>query len=113
MGVDGKSRPKGWNRSVNMAAQEQPLRTNYVKCHIDKKVESGLCRLCGKRKGESIIHIVSECSKLAQREYKRRYSTIARIVYWKLCGKYKSDRADSWYEHQTNAVKESEEAKLL
>ena len=29
------------------AAQEQSLRTNYVKYHIDKTVESPLCRLCG------------------------------------------------------------------
>ena len=52
------------------AGQEQALRTNYVKYHIDKMVESPLCRLCGE-KGESVNHIVCECKKLAQREYKQ------------------------------------------
>ena len=41
------------------AAQEQALRTNYVKFHIDRTVESPLCRLCGE-KGEHITHLISE-----------------------------------------------------
>ena len=94
------------------AAQEQALRTNYVKFRIDKTADSPLCRLCGE-KGESISHIVSECSKLAQREYKRRHDNIARIVHWKLCGEYHLDRAGKWYEHQPNAVEENEDVKLL
>ena len=52
------------------------LRTNYVKYHIDKTVESPLCRLCGE-KGESVNHIVCECKKLAQREYKQRHDNVA------------------------------------
>ena len=47
------------------AAQEQALRTNYVKFNIDKSVESPLCRLCD-QKGETINHIISECMCLAQ-----------------------------------------------
>ena len=35
------------------AAQEQAIRTNYMKYHIDKTSENPLCRLCGK-KGESV-----------------------------------------------------------
>ena len=50
------------------AAQEQAIRTNYVKHHIDKTSESPLCRLCGK-KGESVQHLVCGCEKLAQKEY--------------------------------------------
>ena len=44
------------------AAQEQTLRTNYVKFNIDKSVESNLCG----QKGKTINHIVSECKYLAQ-----------------------------------------------
>ena len=40
------------------AAQEQAIRTNYMKYHIDKTCESPLCRLSGK-KGESVQHITS------------------------------------------------------
>ena len=31
------------------AAQEQAIRTNYIKRHIHKTSESPLCRLCGKK----------------------------------------------------------------
>ena len=41
------------------AAQEQPLRTNYVKHRIDQTAELPLCRTCGE-KGESVSHLVSE-----------------------------------------------------
>ena len=77
------------------ASQEQALRTNYVKYHIDKTVESPLCRLCGE-KGESVNHIVCECKKLAQREYKQRHDNVARAVHWKLCEKYHLDKTDKW-----------------
>ena len=50
------------------AAQEQAIRTNYVKYQIDKTSESPLCRLCGK-KGETVQHLISGCEKLAQKEY--------------------------------------------
>ena len=52
------------------AAQEQAIRTNYVKHHIDKTSESPLCRLCGK-KCESVQHLVCGCETLAQKEHKR------------------------------------------
>ena len=42
------------------AAQEQAIRTNYVKHHIDRSIENPLCRMCGKR-GENVQHILSEC----------------------------------------------------
>ena len=44
------------------AAQEQALRTNYVKFNIDKSVDSPLCRLCG-QKGETISHIIYRFSQ--------------------------------------------------
>ena len=52
------------------AAQEQVIRTNYMKYHIDKTSESPVCRLYEK-KGESVQHITSGCEKLTQKEYKR------------------------------------------
>ena len=61
------------------APQEQAIRTNYIKYHIDKTNESPLCRLCGK-KGESVQHIASGCEKLAQKEYKRRHDNVAKKV---------------------------------
>ena len=85
---------------------------NYVKFNIDKNCEPPLCRMCGK-KGESVSHIASECSMLAQKEYKRRHDNIARIIHWNICGKYKLMRAEKWYENQPQGEIESEEVKLL
>ena len=36
-------------------AQEQSIRTNYVKYHIDKSVASPFCRICGET-GKTISH---------------------------------------------------------
>ena len=63
------------------AAQKQPIRTNYVKHHIDRTTENPLCRLCG-RKGESVQHLVCGCEKLAQKEHKRRHDNVAKKVHW-------------------------------
>ena len=51
-----------------MAAQNQSIRTNLVKARIDKSQGDSLCRVC-RKVDESIGHIVSGCSKLAQKEY--------------------------------------------
>ncbi|XP_063595812.1 uncharacterized protein LOC134772704 [Penaeus indicus] len=92
--------------------QEQALRTNYVKHHIDKSAESPLCRMC-EEKGETVHHIVSECKKMAQKEYKRRHDNVARIVHWHLCKKYNLERTEKWYEHAPEGVVENDEVKLL
>ena len=65
-----------------------------VKNHIDKSIDSSL--MCGKC-GESVQHVVSE--KLAQKEYKRRYDTVAKKVYWDLCKKYGLEHHEKWYDH--------------
>lgn len=94
------------------AAQEQALRTNYVKYHIDKTADTSLCRLCGKS-GESVQHIVSGCEKLAQREYKRRHDNVARKVHWDLCRKHGLEHHEKWYEHSPEGVVENDEVKIL
>ena len=103
---------KGCTEALICSAQEQALRTNYTKFHIDKTAQSPLCRMCGE-KGETISHLVSECSKLAQREYKRRHDNVARYVHWQLCNKGGFERAKNWYEQQPEGVIENENFKLL
>ena len=75
-------------------------------------MESPLCRLCGE-KGESVNHIVCDCKKLAQREYKQRHENVAKVVHWKLCEKYHLEKKDKWYEHAPDSVSEHDEVKLL
>ena len=57
--------------SLLCAAQEEVIRTDYVKHYIDKTSEGPLCRLCGK-KCESVQHLVCGCEKLAQKGQKRQ-----------------------------------------
>ena len=54
-----------------IAAQDNAVRTSHIKAGIDKTQQNSKCRLCGDR-DETINHIISEYSKLAQKEYKTR-----------------------------------------
>ena len=94
------------------AAQEQAIRTNYVKYHIDKSIDNPLCRMCRKR-GESVQHIISECEKLAQKEYKRRHDNVAKKIHWELCKKIGLEHMEKWYEHEPEGVADNESVKLL
>ena len=93
-------------------AQEQAIQANYVKHKTDKTAQSPLCRMRD-NKIETISDIVSECEKLAQKEYKRRHDNVARIVHWKLCDKYNPKRSEKWYEHAPEGLVENEEVKIL
>ena len=53
--------------SLIVTAQNQSIRTNVVKAKIDKSQGDSLCRVC-RKVDESVDHIVSDCSKLAQKE---------------------------------------------
>ena len=90
-------------------AQEQVIRKNYVKYHINKSVDSLSCRLCGE-KGETIGHIVSECSKLAQI---RRHGNVARMVHWKLYEEFSIETSEKWYLHNPKTVTENVNHKLI
>ena len=60
---------KGRTEALTCSAQEHALRANYTRFRIDHTAEFPLCRMCGS-KGETVAHVVSECGKLAQTEYK-------------------------------------------
>ena len=82
--------------SLIVAAQNQSIRTNLVKARIDKSQGDSLCRMC-KKVDENIDHIVSGCSKLARKEYKRRHDNLGKIVYWKYARKCNFEAGDKWY----------------
>ena len=107
-----KSDLKGCTVTLICSAQEPSIRTNYIKYNIDKTAESLLCRMCGTR-NEAISHIVSECGKLAQKEYKRRHDIVGRYVHWLFCGKLGFNRARLWYEHEPESVTENKNFKIL
>ena len=67
--------------SLLMAAQNSVIRTNHIKARIDKTQQNSKCRLCGDR-DETIHHIISECSRLSQKEYKARHDWVSKVVIY-------------------------------
>ena len=98
--------------SLIVATQNRSIRTNLVKAKIDKRQRDSLCRMC-RKVDESIDHIVSGCSKLAQKEHKRRHGNLGRIVHWKLARKCNFTDGDKCYEHEPGSVLENEDYKIL
>ena len=66
--------------SLLMAAQNSAIRTNHIKARIDKTQQNSKYRLCSDRY-ETINHIISECSKLAQMEYKARHDWEGKMIH--------------------------------
>ena len=69
--------------SFLIAAQDNAIRTNHIKSRIDKTQQNSKYRLYGHR-DETINHVISECSKLAQKEYKARHD-------WEMYRKFNSN----------------------
>ena len=65
------------------------------------------------RADEIINHIVSECSKLAQTEYKRRHNWVGRRIHWEICRANGIHVKSNWYEHQPEVVIENDSCKIL
>ena len=98
--------------SLIVAAQNQSIRANLVKGKINKSEGDSLCRVC-RKVDESIDCIVSGCSKLAQKEYKRKHDNLGKIAHWKLARKCNFEVGDKWYEHEPEHVLENEDYKIL
>ena len=98
--------------SLITAAQDQCIRTNYFKARIDKSEENSLFCMCG-QKEETVMHIICECTKLAQKEYKRRHDLVGTAVHWELCKQLEFNHADKWYEHKPESLLENEKSQLF
>ena len=83
-------------KNLICAAQERAIRTNLIKGKIDKSQEQTKCSMCS-RADEKINHIVGECLKLAQKEYKRRHDWIGRGTHWEICGVNGIQVNPKWY----------------
>ena len=90
-----------------LAAQEQALRVNWIKKMIDKQDCSAKCRMCDER-DETVAHIVSECSQLAQHDYKKcRRDKIAAIIHWNYCKNFGFACTEKYYEHFVETKRKS------
>ena len=83
-----------------LAAQNQALRTKLVGHHIDKELETPpICRIRRLAK-ETIEHEISECTSLAEKDYKTvRHELIAAAIHRKLYKKYGFEYAKKSYNH--------------
>ena len=72
--------------------------------------QNSKCRLCGDR-DETINHIISECSKLAQKECKTRHDWVGKVTDWEMSKKFEFDHTNKWY--MLNSVLENDTHKLL
>ena len=98
-------------KALIMAAQEQSLPTNSIRAKIDRTIDSDKCRMC-KQLQETSEHLVSGCSKFAQKEYKRRHK-IATLIHWNNLKENGFPIEQQWYNHQPNTVTESATTKIL
>ena len=76
--------------SLLLSAQINAIRTNHIKVRIDKTQLNRKCRLCVDR-DETVNLIISECTKLAQKECKTRHDWVVKMIHWELCKKFKFD----------------------
>ena len=74
----------------------------------NKTQQNSTCRLCGDR-DETINHIISECSKLAQKEYKARHDW----VDWEMYRKFQFNHKNKWYMHNPAPVLYKDSHKFL
>ena len=57
---------------------------------------------------EAINHIIRECSKLAQKEYKTKHEWVGKVIHWKLCKKFKFEHTNKWNIYNPESVLENE-----
>ena len=62
---------------------------------IDKTQQNSKNWLCGD-KVKTINHIISECNKLSQKEYKAKHDWVGKVIQWELCKKFKFDQTNKW-----------------
>ena len=61
---------------------------------------------------ETTNHIISKCSKFAQK-YKTRHDWLEKVIHWEICKKFEFDHVNKWYTHNPTPVLEYDTHKLL
>ena len=89
-----------------MLPKDKQVKNNLIKGQIDKSEEQMKYIMCS-RADETTIHIVRECPKLAQKEYKRRHDWIRRQIHWEICEINDIHSKLKWCEHKPEAVIEN------
>jgi len=94
------------------AAQEQALNTKSHQARVLKTSKDARCRLC-KTADETVTHILTGCSKIAQTEYMKRHNAVAAVVHKHACQEYGIPTVKQAWLHKPQAVTETERVKIL
>ena len=97
-------------RLINNISNDKNL--DMAKKRIDKTKQNSKCRLCGDR-NETINHIISEYSKLAQKEYKARHDWVGKVIHCEMCKEFKFYHPNKWYMYNPALVLENDRHKLI
>ena len=90
-----------WQRRGNLKRETESLliiahniavKTNYIKAKIDNLQPNNNCWLCG-NKDETVYHMISNCSKLTEKENKTRHDWVGKLIHWELCKRLKFDHS--------------------
>ena len=79
---------------------------------IDNTPQNSKCKLCG-NKDVKLSHIISECSKLAQKECNTRHDWVKNVIHLELCKKLKLDHTTKWYMHKPESILANERYKIF
>ena len=78
-----------------------------MKCSINKTQQNSRCRLCGDR-DETINHIICECSKLPQNEFKTRYDRVGEVIHRELSKILEFDHTNKQYMHNPESAQKND-----
>ena len=77
------------------AAQEQSLRVNLIKHHIESQYTSPMCSLCGEL-SETVTQISGGFPLLAQPKYQILSDIVGKPINWLLLKKYGIPSRNKW-----------------
>ena len=78
----------------------------------DNMQQNSKYRLCGDR-DEIVNHIISKCSKLAQKEYKTRHNSVGKMIQSEVFKRFKFDHTTKWYIQKPESVLKNKKHKIL
>ena len=90
-----------------IAAENNAIRTNYIKSRINKTQQNSRFWLCGDR-DEMINHIISECRKLALKMYEPRHDRLGKVIHRELFKIVKFDQTNMVYTQPQNCPGEGD-----
>ena len=95
--------------SLITAAQDQCIRTNYIKARIDKNQENSLCRMWIKRRNGNAccLSMHETCIERVQKETRLGWKTKSLAIVQEF------NHAGKWYECKLESVLESDKSQLL